>query len=176
MREIPPRLQTQERDKYRTYFQQGKPREHLLQMDTGHRTLSVASIDPDNFTHHDKRQQITNVLLAQIIHIAAIQETHIAQNLNYCANGYRIITSAPQQSENPKQPGITKGGVAILIHMELEHFISNIQRIDHRIMTITLHDQPKDIPITIAVTYAPHKGYSQKEKRSAGNAYKKPWT
>ena len=59
--------------------------------------------------------------------------------------------------------------------MELEHFISNIQRIDHRIMTSTLHDQPKDIPIKIVATYAPHKGYSRKEKKSNGNAYKKPW-
>ena len=55
------------------------------------------------------------------------------------------------------QPGMTKGGVEILIRTELEQYISNIQRVDHRIMTITLRDQPKDIPIMIVASYGPHR-------------------
>ena len=91
----------QKRDKYHTSFQQGEPREHLIQMETGHRALSIASINTDNFTHHNKRRQITNMLLAQKIHVASIQESHIAQNLNYCTNGYRLITSAFPTKRKP---------------------------------------------------------------------------
>ena len=133
-------------------------------MQTGNRTLSIASINPDNFMNPEKQRQITNMLLTNKIHIAAIQETHLAHDASYIMNGYRIITSASEK--HPEQPltGMTKGGVAILIHTELAHYISNIQRIDHRIMTVTLHDKPEDIPITIMVTYAPHTGYSKKEK------------
>jgi len=133
-------------------------------MQTGNRTLSIASINPDNFMNPEKQRQITNMLLTNKIHIAAIQETHLAHDTSYIMNGYRIITSASKK--HPEQPltGMTKGGVAILIHTELAHYISNIQRIDHRIMTVTLHDKPGDIHITIMVTYAPHTGYSKKEK------------
>ena len=92
------------------------------------------------------------------IHIAAIQETHIPKDYNYKYNGYRIITSASKNTTGNNTNGMTRGGVAIMIHQEMEQYISNINRIDHRIMTVTLQDTPKDIPITIVVTYAPHTG------------------
>jgi len=67
------------------------------------------------------------------IHIDALQETHIMRNYNYQYNDYSIITSAALQ-ETPKQIDPTKGiqtaGVAIRIHEELEHHITNIIRID----------------------------------------------
>ena len=58
-----------------------------------------------------------------------------------------------------------KGGVEIPIRAGIEQYISIIQRVVHRIMTSALHDKPKDIPITIIVTYAPHTGYSKEEKK-----------
>ena len=86
---------------------------------------------------------------------------------NYLDNGYRIIAIASQQTRTPNA-GMAKGGVAVLIHEELEQYIIDIQRIGHRIMTIALQDQPKDIPVTIVATYAPHTRYSKKEKMTLG--------
>ena len=83
-------------------------------------------------------------------------------------NGYRVITSASKRIMARIQPGLTKGGVSILVHTERAQYISNIHRVGRRIMTTTLHDIPRKTPIAIAVTYAPHMGYRKKEKRNTG--------
>jgi len=88
-------------------FQHGQTRKEVINMDAGNRTLCIASLNPDTFINPEQRITITNMLLMQKIHIAAIQETHIPHDLNYTLNGYRIITSAaikqiPEQT-NPKQ-------------------------------------------------------------------------
>ena len=57
------------------------------------------------------------------------------------------------------------GGVAIMVHEDLESHISHIHRIDHRIIKITLQSTESHTPITIINTYAPHTGRSQKEKQ-----------
>jgi len=72
------------------------------------------------------------------IHIASIQETHIAHNQNYKLNGYRIITS---KAEKQGTLGIPTGGVAIMVHEDLEQHITHIHRLSHRIMKITLHSE-----------------------------------
>ena len=121
-------------------------------MKEGNRSLSIASINPDNFAHEITQTEITEMLLRKKIHIAAIQETHIPRDLNYKLNGYRIITSAAIRETNLSEKhentnrGLPNAGVAILIHEELEHHVVNIQRIDGRIIKVTLHSKKLTYP------------------------------
>jgi len=103
-------------------------------------------MNPDHFIASQVQQDITQQLTKKKIHIAIIQETHIPRNLNYEKNGYRIITAAatPNPKKTPENdiPGKYIAGVAIAIHNEMAPHISMIQRIDHRILKVTL-DHPE---------------------------------
>jgi len=142
-------------------FASGTPRKDVLNTHEGIRSLSIASINPDNFILEKAQTEITEMLLRNKIHIEAIQETHIPRDLNYKLNGYRIITTAEIQGnkehDHPNR-GLSTAGVAILVHGELEHHIVNIKRADARIMKITLHIKQSHTPLTILFTYAPHGG------------------
>ena len=137
-------------------------------MKEGKRPLSIESINPDNFILESTQREITGMLQHNKIHIAAIQETHIPGDYNYKLNGYHIITSAAiheQCAKRNQQIGIPTGGVAILIHEELEHDIVLIKRIDARIIQITLHSQNSHTPLTILCTYAQRSGKSKIEQK-----------
>ena len=108
-------------------------RTQLLNTQPGNRTISIASANPDNFITQETRLTITHMLKKKI-HIASIQETHIPHDQNYKFNGYRIITSKAQKHHD----GMPIGGVAILIHEDLEQHIAHIHRVNHRIMKIAL--------------------------------------
>ena len=82
------------------YYQEGKPRETVIQMKKGISAISVVSLNPDHFITDEVQQDITQQLIKKKIHIEIIQETHIPRNLNYGKNGYRIITSSA--IKNPK--------------------------------------------------------------------------
>ena len=105
------------------------------------RTLSIVSMNLDSMTTKTSRLSITESLLRNKIHIAAIQETHIPYNQNYMINGYRLINSAAQKDHNQTNPRMPTGGVAILIHESIEHHITHIQQINSRIIVITLHSK-----------------------------------
>jgi len=107
-------------------------------MKKGYRSLSIASINPDTFAAKESQLQVVQMIQQRKIHIAAIQETHIPYDQNFKLSGYRIITSKAIQ-QNAGQQGIATGGVAILVHEELEQRKVQIHRIDHRILKITLH-------------------------------------
>lgn len=109
-------------------------------MQPGTRTLIIASINPGNFATQD-----TKVLQRHKIHIAAIQETHIPVGQNYKLNGYRIITTSEIIKPGNKQ-GIAEGGVAVLIHEDIEQHIIHIRRINHRIVKITLRSEESNTP------------------------------
>ena len=122
----------------RRTFEETKQRTQVLNTDSGNRTLSIVSINPDNFTSSETRLTTTHLLRKNKIHIAAIQETHIPYDQNYKLNGYRIITCKAKEQEIN---GMAIGGVAILIREELEHHITHIHRVGRRIMKITLHSE-----------------------------------
>jgi len=125
-------------------------------------------VNPDHLLTQEMQNDVTQQLAKQKIHVALIQETHIPRNINIIKNGYRIITSAakPNPKSKPEHdiPGKYIAGVAIAIHQELTQHISNIKRIDERIMAITLGREHTHTPITLLVTYAPHQGYNNHEK------------
>ena len=50
----------------------------------------------------------------------------------------------------------------------MAQYISNIQRVDHGIMIVTLQGQPNDIQITIMNTYASHTGYRKEKEHTRG--------
>ena len=134
-------------------------------MKQGLRTLSIISTNPDNFIKIETGQNITQMLRRNQIHIAAIQETHIPHSLNYISDGYRVITTASTRIQNEQPLGLTTGGVAILIHNELEQHITHITRINNRIMHLTLQSQNSHRPKAILNTYASHSGKGKKEQK-----------
>ena len=89
-------------------------------------------------------------------------------------NGYRLITSASKKEPNRTQAGMSTGGVAILIHENLEQHILHIHRISHRVLKITMHSKETQTPVTIITTYAPHKGKSKKEQKEHWQEVKTP--
>jgi len=62
------------------------------------------------------------------------------------------------------------GGVAILIHEDLEHHIVRIRRENRRITTVTLHSEGAHAPITIINTYSPHQGKTKVEQEDVGKS------
>ena len=73
------------------------------------------------------------------IHISAIRETNLPNDLNYARNGYRIITAATHKKENQHiSTCMYQSGVAILAQKEIRGNIDDITRIDRRIMTIAI--------------------------------------
>ena len=46
--------------------------------------------------------------------------------------------------------------------------ISTIQRVDRRILKVTLDHPETHTPLTIIATYAPHQGYNNHEKTPTG--------
>ena len=129
----------------------GKPREHQLSTQEGYQTLRIESVNPDTFITPEAQLQVIQNLQQREMQIAAIQETHKPHDQNFKRSGYRITTSKAIQQEKGTQ-GVSTGGLAILIHEELEHRISHIHRIDHRILKITLQSRESHTPITIITT------------------------
>jgi len=145
-----------------------------LSTKSGYRTLNILSLNPDNFISTTRKDDITHELQKQHIHIAAIQETHIPHDLSYARNGYRVITTAERKTNSKNiNTGMYQGGVAILVHEELQRHIKQIERIGRRILKITLTNKNATMPITILATYAPHTGYTVEEKNNTGNWCKK---
>jgi len=97
-------------------------------MGKGLRTLSIESVNPDNFIITETRQTITHALRRNRIHVSAIAETHVPNSPNYVTDGYRVITTTASIRENPEQPqGLTTGGIFILVHAELEQHITQME-------------------------------------------------
>ena len=66
--------------------------------------------------------------------------------------------------------------MAIAVRHEMAPHISTIQRIDNRILKITLDHPDTHTPLTIIATYAPHQGYSNHEKNNHWEAVHKTLT
>lgn len=105
----------------------------------------------------------------QKIHIAAIQETHIPHGRNHKINGYRIITTEANIKPGNQQ-GIEEGGVAILIHGDMEQHILHIHRVNHRIAKLTLRSEEPHTPVTILNTYAPRQGKTKTDQQDLWKA------
>ena len=66
-----------------------------------------------------------------------------------------------------------QGGVAILVHEDLQLHIKQIERVGRRILKITLATENATAPINILETYAPHTGYTVEAKNNTGIQRKK---
>ena len=138
---------------------QNTERKYVWGIARGHRTLNVATINPDAL-NNDTIDDIIAEMKRRQIHIAGIQETHIPRNLDYRKGGYRIINSAATKEADGNDTTTNNiGGVAIILEPNIANMIFAIERIDNRIITITLDTPNNPIPVTIINTYAPHKGY-----------------
>jgi len=149
-------------------FNTTKKRYTTINHQPGTNTLNIASLNPDFFTTNAIQHDIINQLTQQKIHIASIQETHIPRNHSFTNYNYKIITSGAKRTGTCKQTGkgLHQGGVATLIHQDITPpYISTIKRVDRRITTVALQSEKATTPITILTTYAPHKGYSAKERK-----------
>ena len=88
----------QKRGKYKTLLRKGKPREQLLTMQTGYRTLVISPINPGDFIPTDTHLQIANMILRKKIHMEAIREAHRPHDTDYIFNGYRTTASASKKT------------------------------------------------------------------------------
>jgi len=175
---IPPnnlKTKTWKRWHRRLEFQKNIQRKEVLNTNQGNCTLNIVSINPDALTTQESRQRLTEELLRNKIHLAAIQETHIAHGQNYLHNGYRIITSAAIKNTSENKPGMSEGGVAILIHENIAPHITHIHRISRRTVKITLQSKNSHTPVTIINTYAPHQGKTNSNKKNTGKKHKKQY-
>jgi len=57
-------------------YEEGEPRQEMLSMQHGNRTLIIASLSPANFTSKETKIAVIQMLQKPKIYIAAIQETH----------------------------------------------------------------------------------------------------
>lgn len=80
-------------------------------------------------------------------------------------DGYRIITKSSTGINFEQPQGLTTGGVAILIHNDLEQHITHIEQINNRTMHLTLQSNKTHTPITILNTYAPDNSKGRKEQK-----------
>ena len=69
-------------------------RKTLIIMEDGHRTLNIASLNPDSMRAREMQQEIVKSLTENEIHLSEIQETHITRACSYILDNYRIITSS----------------------------------------------------------------------------------
>ena len=67
----------------RMIFHTKQEREEVINTDSGNRTPSFASINPDVLTRGETQQMVTDALQRNKIQIAPIQETHYPYDHNY---------------------------------------------------------------------------------------------
>ena len=130
-------------------YNANRPRPGTLSEQTGVRALAIVSMNPDNLITTDRQKDITREIKKRQVHIAEIQETQIPHDLDIIKEDYRIITSAarPNEERHAKQYGMYQGGVAILIHEDMQHHVHQIVRIGNRIMQAALKTQTGAIPV-----------------------------
>ena len=75
-----------------------KERISLIRMKNGLRTMNIASLNPGSMKEEQMQREIIKNLMRNKIHIAAIQETHIAQDRDYLLDNNRIITASSTKS------------------------------------------------------------------------------
>ena len=141
-------------------------RKTLISMEGGLRTLNIASLNPDSMKETTIQQEIINGLTKNKMHIAMIQETHIAKDLNYMIDNYRIITSA---AEKNKETGVITGGTAIMIHESIQQNVIQIKRQSSRSLRVTLEQAKATMPIQVISTYAPQSGHKEETRQQHWN-------
>ena len=72
----------------------------LIKMGNGIRTMNMSSINPDSVKEEQTQRDIIKNLTRRKIHIAAIQETHIAHDRDYIMGNYRVVTAAGNKRED----------------------------------------------------------------------------
>ena len=101
------------------------------------------------------------------------QNTHCSYTRNTCTRLtqlYNWLIQSYNNIINKRKPRTAtrnrNRGVFILIHTELEQHITQIERVNNRIMYITLQNKTTQIPITILNTRMHHRGKVKRGKRT----------
>ena len=79
---------------------------------------------------------------------------------------YRLIKS---KAEDQETAGIPAGGVAMLVHEDLEGNMAHIQKANRTIMEIALRFEGSRTYVAIINTYAPRKGETKVEQEAHWN-------
>ena len=75
--------------------------------------------------------------------------------MSYVRNGYRVITTSARKTNSKNiKAGMYQGGVAILVHEELQHHIKQIERIGHMSLKVILTSKNANAPVAILATHA----------------------
>ena len=133
-------------------------------MENGLRTLNIASLNPDPMRGKEMQREIVKGITKNKIQIAAIQETHITQDMNYMVGNYRIITAAGKSAET----GIVDGGGRNHDTREPATTHNADRRTKKPSTTSNTGPCQIQMPIHIISTYAPHNGHTEEEKDNTG--------
>merc|ERR1712055_812098 len=124
--------------------------------------MGVASMNADNASNRETKEQIVEKLERYNIDIACIQETHDTSNKNTNIGNYDIYRS----SSDSKVKAYKQAGVAIFVHKALRDSTHNVIRHNDRCIQLTLEGDDFMRPMIICDTYAPHKGYSMEAREN----------
>ena len=146
------------------------PNQNILGINYGNRNLKLGSYNVDTLRTNEAIESLLHNLNQNNIDIACIQETHnesieIKEYENYII----IYGGCAEIKSNNSNLISRKAGVAIAVKKKLKENISNIQRINERIITIVLKTDKSIKDIKIINSYAPHHGYEKEEQEKYWN-------
>ena len=161
----------------RRLFLDGTSRKTVINTRPGRNTLYVVGRNPVQFITRNVQRDITHRLLRNKIHIAPIQDTNMPFNSGYSKNDCKVFASAAilnsKTTPGHNIPGQYIAGASVAIHQDLAPRISTIQRIGQWITKIPLDREEMNKPVTVLVTYAPRRGYSNRDKKERWGAAQK---
>ena len=153
------RTTNKENQKRLTY---NKERKAMFKMGNWHRTMDIASLNPDSMKEEQMQSDIIKNLARSKIHISAIQETHIIHDRDHLIDNYRIVEESATKRE---ETGVVQGGTSIMIHGRTQQYITTITRKRRRVLKVTICHQKSNAPIQRITTYAPHNGHPEEDRR-----------
>ena len=92
-------------------------------MEDGLRAMDISSLHPDSMKEEQSQRDIIKKLTRGNIHISAIQETHITQEMDYLLDNYRVTAESAAIKE---ETGIVQEGTSIMTHESMQQYVTQI--------------------------------------------------
>ena len=127
-------------------------RKTLIIMESGIRTINIASLIPDSMEAAQTQRGIIKNLNMNKIHIAAVHEARITQDGNYILDKYRFSTSSASER---KTTGVVQGGTAVMIREIKHRCVAQISRRSSRVLRETIDRKNSKMPIQTLSTDQP---------------------
>ena len=125
-------------------------------------TITILILSPDDVITSAKQNDIIREPRRNIVRISALHWTNTPKwpRLHDKWIQTHHIRWQIKNAQHAPQQGLYNGGVAALIHVDIQHRIRQIIRVDRRVVGIILWGSRNAI-ISLIITYAPRKGYTR---------------